>query len=59
LRQRVGAFIGGFEGGLSARQLKSFHASRAHVNTLIQASGNDMTAMGALASQLPDGFGHL
>ncbi|MDR1947262.1 MAG: phage portal protein [Desulfovibrio sp.] len=44
LRQRVGAFIGGFEGGLSARRLKGFHASRAHVNTLIQSSGNDMTA---------------
>lgn len=41
---RVGAMIGGFEGGLSARRLKTFHASRAHVNTLIQASGSDMTA---------------
>jgi len=41
---RVGAMIGGFEGGLSARRLKTFHASRAHVNTLIQASGADMTA---------------
>lgn len=44
MRQRLGAFIGGFEGGLSARRLKGFHASRAHVNTLIQASGSDMTA---------------
>jgi capsid protein len=43
LRQRVGAFTGGFEGVLSALRLKGFHASRAHVNTLIQASGNDMT----------------
>lgn len=44
LRQRVGAFIGGFEGGLSSRRLKGFHASRAHVNSLIQAAGSDMTA---------------
>lgn len=36
--------IGGFEGGLSARRLKTFHASRAHVNTMIQAAGADMTA---------------
>ena len=43
-RQRLGAFIGGFEGGLSARRLKGFHASRAHVNSLIQAAGNDMTS---------------
>ena len=43
-RRKVGAMIGGFEGGLSARRLKTFHASRAHVNTLIQASGADMTA---------------
>ena len=35
LRRKVGAMIGGFEGGLSARRLKTFHASRAHVNTLI------------------------
>jgi len=44
LRRKVGAMIGGFEGGLSARRLKTFHASRAHVNTLIQAAGADMTA---------------
>jgi len=48
LRRKVGAMFGGiaggFEGGLSARRLKSFAASRAHVNTLIQAAGADMTA---------------
>ena len=44
LRRKVGAMIGGFEGGLSKRRLKTFHASRAHVNTLIQAAGADMTA---------------
>ena len=43
-RRRVGALIGGFEGGLSARRLKGFRPSRAHVNTLIQAAGADMTA---------------
>lgn len=47
-RQRLGSFIGGFgggfEGGMSARRLKAFHASHSHVNTLIQASGRDMTA---------------
>lgn len=44
MRQRMGMMIGGFEGGLSARRLKGFQASRAHVNTLIQAAGGDMTA---------------
>ncbi|MEA1052352.1 phage portal protein [Lamprobacter modestohalophilus] len=44
MRRRVGALIGGFEGGLSARRLKGFRPSRAHVNTLIQAAGADMTA---------------
>ena len=44
LRRKVGAMIGGFEGGLSARRLKTFAASRAHINTLIQAAGADMTA---------------
>ncbi|MCX8016974.1 MAG: phage portal protein, partial [Rhodocyclaceae bacterium] len=43
-RRRLGMLIGGFEGGLSARRLKGFVASRAHVNTLIQAAGADMTA---------------
>jgi len=48
LRRKVGAMIGGvvggFDGGLSKRRLKTFHASRAHVNTLIQAAGADMIA---------------
>jgi len=43
-RRRIGMMIGGFEGGLSSRRLKAFHASRAHVNTLIQAAGADLTA---------------
>jgi len=40
----IGGVVGGFEGGLSARRLKAFTASRAHVNTLIQSAGADMTA---------------
>lgn len=44
LRRRAGMLVGGFEGGLSARRLKAFQPSRAHVNTLIQAAGADMTA---------------
>ncbi|MEW5890351.1 MAG: phage portal protein [Pseudomonadota bacterium] len=43
-RRRLGMLVGGFEGGLSARRLRGFVASRAHVNTLIQAAGQDMTA---------------
>ena len=43
LGRRVGAMVGGFEGGLSARRLKTFAASRAHVNTLIQAAGASST----------------
>ena len=49
LSHKVGAMLGGFEGGLSARRLKTFHASRAHVNTLIQSAGGDMTAREAAA----------
>jgi hypothetical protein len=41
---KVDAMVGGSEGGLSARRLKTFQVSRAHVNTLIQAAGADMTA---------------
>ena len=44
LRRKIGAMIGGFEGGMSSRRLKTFVPSRAHVNTLIQAAGQDMTA---------------
>ena len=43
-RRRVGAFIGGFEAGLANRRLKGFQPSRAHLNTLIAASGADITA---------------
>ena len=48
LGRTVGAMVGGFEGGLSARRLKTFQPSRAHVNTLIQAAGADMTARAIL-----------
>lgn len=44
LRRKVGAFIGGFEAGMSNRRLKGFQPSRAHVNTLIAAAGSDITA---------------
>jgi capsid protein len=43
LRHRVGAFIGGFEAGLANRRLKGFQPTRAHLNTLIAASGFDIT----------------
>lgn len=39
-----GFSLGGFDGGLSSRRLKGFTASRAHVNSLIAAAGNDLTA---------------
>ncbi len=39
LRRKVGAFIGGFEAGMSNRRLKGFQPSRAHLNTLIAAAG--------------------
>lgn len=44
IRRRIGALIGGFDAGLGNRRLRGFVASRAHVNTLIQAAGADMTA---------------
>ena len=44
LRRKVGAFIGGFEAGMSNRRLKGFQPSRAHLNTLIAAAGSDITA---------------
>ena len=44
IRRKIGAMIGGFEGGMSSRRLKTFMASRAHVNTMIQAAGQDMAA---------------
>ena len=43
-RRRIGALVGGFEAGQGNRRLKGFVPSRAHLNTLIAASGNDITA---------------
>ena len=44
LRRRVGGLIGGFDAALAHRRLRGFRASRAHVNTLIAASGDTITA---------------
>ena len=38
-RQRIGSIIGGFDAAQAHRRLRGFRASRAHVNTLIAASG--------------------
>lgn len=45
-RQRIGAFfgMGGFDAALSHRRLRGFRPSRAHVNTLLQAAGPEMTS---------------
>jgi lambda family phage portal protein len=43
-RQRLGAFIGGFDAGQHHRRLRGFRATRSHVNALIAASGPDITA---------------
>ena len=43
-RQRLGSIIGGFDAAQSHRRLRGFRASRAHVNTLIAASGETITA---------------
>jgi len=43
-RQRLGAFIGGFDAGQHHRRLRGFRATRAHVNALIAAAGPDITA---------------
>ena len=43
-RQRLGAFIGGFDAGSNHRRLRGFRATRAHVNALIAATGPDITA---------------
>ena len=43
-RQRLGAFIGGFDAGSSHRRLRGFRATRAHVNALIATAGPDITA---------------
>lgn len=42
-RQRLGAFIGGFDAGQHHRRLRGFQAPQAHVNALIAASGPDIT----------------
>ena len=50
LRRRLGALFGGtlfspgFEAGMGSRRLKTFQATRAHLNTLIAAAGPDITA---------------
>ncbi len=43
-RQRLGAVIGGFDAAQMHRRLRSFRASRAHVNTLIAGAGETITA---------------
>ena len=43
-RQRLGSIIGGFDAAQAPRRLRGFRASRAHVNTLIAASGDTITA---------------
>ncbi|CUH70022.1 phage portal protein, lambda family [Thalassovita autumnalis] len=43
-RQRLGAFIGGFDAGQHHRRLRGFQATRSHVNALVAASGPDITA---------------
>ena len=43
-RQRLGSIIGGFDAAQAHRRLRGFRASRAHVNTLIAASGETITA---------------
>ena len=43
-RQRIGSIIGGFDAAQAHRRLRGFRASRAHVNTLIAASGETITA---------------
>ena len=43
-RQRLGRIIGGFDAAQSHRRMRGFRATRAHVNTLIAASGETITA---------------
>ena len=43
-RRRLGALIGGFEAAQGSRRLKGFQPSRAHVNTLVAASGPEIIA---------------
>ena len=39
VRARLGSIIGGFDAAQSHRRMRGFRATRAHVNTLIAASG--------------------
>lgn len=43
-RQRLGSVIGGFDAAQSHRRMRGFRVSRAHVNTLIAAAGDTITA---------------
>jgi len=43
-RARLGSIIGGFDAAQSHRRMRGFRATRAHVNTLIAASGETITA---------------
>ncbi|MWP39392.1 phage portal protein [Rhodobacter sphaeroides] len=42
--RRLGAWVGGFDAGLSNRRLRGFRPARAHVNALLAAAGPDMNA---------------
>jgi hypothetical protein len=59
-RQRIGSIIGGFDAAQAHRRLRGFRASRAHLNTLIAASGDTIegTIAGVVSFGDPDG-GHL
>ena len=43
-RQRISAFVGGFDAALSNRRLRGFRPARAHVNSLLAAAGPEMNA---------------
>jgi len=43
-RHWIGSIIGGFDAAQAHRRLRGFRASRAHMNTLIAASGDTITA---------------
>lgn len=43
-RARLSSIIGGFDAAQSHRRMRGFRATRAHVNTLISASGETITA---------------
>ncbi|MFD1913807.1 phage portal protein [Halodurantibacterium flavum] len=44
LRQRLGAWVGGFDAAQGNRRLRGFPTTRAHVNTLLAAAGPNVTA---------------